>query len=423
MIHLTVLMALLAVTHIFCLAVMTERKYSLKKTLTVYTVFGVVFVGLAVGTVALFGDRTAQAGIAAFSSSVFVAFFVFILTSADPFWKKLFLFLSYVNLFCIFFSISAFLCGELFSGLSDTGASYAKNIVRTLLYIPAVLVYLKFLRPVVRSVPGIRKKTWISISLVSALFLLVFIPFMTASYVNYSNRATVSLFMTVMDLYCAVLWVVFGTIRHMNEESKMELVHKNVEYLQNQLTLVKENELAARTIRHDFRHHNQNLAVLLKQGNVEKALRYIEQYDESISDSKLQEFCPHTTVNAILNNFLEKAKKDGISVFMSADTPEESPVTDMDFVAILSNLLENALNGCRECGSHGEIQVNIRTVADKTVIVCSNPCIPDLAIENNLPKNRGTGIESIILAARKYSGDIRYELENGRLTVCIILNT
>ena len=89
MIHLTVLMALLAVTHIFCLAVMTERKYSLKKTLTVYTVFGVVFVGLAVGTVALFGDRTAQAGIAAFSSSVFVAFFVFILTSADPFWKKL----------------------------------------------------------------------------------------------------------------------------------------------------------------------------------------------------------------------------------------------------------------------------------------------------------------------------------------------
>ena len=105
MIHLTVLMALLAVTHVFCLAVMTERKYSLKKTLTVYTVFGVVFVGLAVGTVALFGDRTAQAGIAAFSSSVFVAFFVFILTSADPFWKKLFLFLSYVNLFCIFFSI------------------------------------------------------------------------------------------------------------------------------------------------------------------------------------------------------------------------------------------------------------------------------------------------------------------------------
>lgn len=77
MIHLTVLMALLAVTHIFCLAVMTERKYSLKKTLTVYTVFGVVFVGLAVGTVALFGDRTAQAGDRGFFKLGFCGFFCF----------------------------------------------------------------------------------------------------------------------------------------------------------------------------------------------------------------------------------------------------------------------------------------------------------------------------------------------------------
>ena len=43
----------------------------------------------------------------------------------------------------------------------------------------------------------------------------------------------------------------------------------------------------------------------------------------------------------------------------------------MDFVAILSNLLENALNGCKECNSGGEIKVNIRSVADKTVSVCS----------------------------------------------------
>ena len=88
----------------------------------------------------------------------------------------------------------------------------------------------------------------------------------------------------------------------------------------------------------------------------------------------------------------------------------------MDFVAILSNLLENALNGCKECGSQGEIRVDIRTVTDKVVIVCSNPCKPDLAIENGMLHNRGTGIESVVLAVRKYDGDIRYELEDGYLT-------
>ena len=107
---------------------------------------------------------------------------------------------------------------------------------------------------------------------------------------------------------------------------------------------------------------------------------------------------------------------------MSADTPEESPIADMDFVAVLSNLLENALNGCRECGSHGEIRVDIRSVADKIVIVCSNPCKPGLVIENGMLRKRGTGIDSVVLAARKYSGDIRYELEDESLTVCVILN-
>ena len=52
-------------------------------------------------------------------------------------------------------------------------------------------------------------------------------------------------------------------------------------------------------------------------------------------------FCPNITVNAILNSFYNKAQNNGISVTVKADTREETSVkTDMDFVAILSNLLE-----------------------------------------------------------------------------------
>lgn len=93
----------------------------------------------------------------------------------------------------------------------------------------------------------------------------------------------------------------------------------------------------------------------------------------------------------------------------------------MDFVAILSNLLENAVNGCKKCNSSGEINVHIRTVVDKIVIVCSNPCEADLPIENHMLKHRGVGIDSIVMTARKYNGDIRYSLENEVLTVCVIL--
>lgn len=85
----------------------------------------------------------------------------------------------------------------------------------------------------------------------------------------YNSRVeNVILFAVVVMIYCSVLWVVFETIRYMSNESKMELIGKNTEYLQGQLALAKENELAARTIRHDFRHHNQNIAALLQKGNI-----------------------------------------------------------------------------------------------------------------------------------------------------------
>lgn len=423
MIHLAAAMVILVLTHIFCLAAMSERKYSVGKTALIYAVFGVFFIGLTLAVFALFGSGSANTAFVSFTGTALMAFFVFILTSADAFCKKLFLFISHSILFCIFFCIAILVCNALFPTLSETGTLYARNIVRTLLYLSAVLIYLRFLRPYVRMVPGTKKRTWYSISLVSMLFLSVFISFVIFFYAGYGHeREALFLFAAVVLIYCSVLWVIFGTIRYMDYETKTELIGKNVEYLQGQLALAKENELTAKTIRHDFRHHNRNIAALLQNGDIKKALRYIEQYDESLDAAKPKEFCPHATVNAILSSFYIKAQKDGVSVSVSADTSDESPISDMDFVAVLSNLLENALNGCKECGSNGEIRVDIRSVADKTVIVCSNPCKPGLTLENGMLRKRGTGIDSIALAVRKYDGDIHYELENEYLTVCVILN-
>lgn len=423
-IHLAAAMVILVLTHIFCLAAMTERKYSVRKTALIYAAFGVFFIGLTLVVFALFGSGSAITALVSFTGTALMAFFMFILTSTDTFCKKLFLFISHSILFCIFFCIAILVCNALFTGMSETETLYARNLVRTLLYLLAVMGYLKFLRPYVRMVPGTKKRTWYSISLVSMLFLAVFIAFVIFLYAGYGHEnETIFLFTAVVLIYCSVLWVIFGTIRYMNDESKMELIGKNAEYLQGQLALAKDNELAAKTIRHDFRHHNKNIAALLQNGDIKEALHYIEQYDESLDAAKPKEFCPHATVNAILSSFYIRAQKEDISVSVSVDTPAESPIEDMDYVAILSNLLENALNGCKECGSHGEICVDIRTVEDKVVIVCGNPCRPDLAIENGMIRKRGTGIDSVILAVRKYVGNIRYELDNGFLNVCVILNT
>ena len=409
----------IVLTHTVCFAAMTEKKYSARKTALIYSLFCVVFVGAAVVVYSLLWERIDFDRIITlyYFITIVISFCVFMYASADAACKKIFLFISYSTIFTIFLHTSAIVCNVFFPDLSETVTVYARNIIRTVLYIPAIWIYLRFLRPCVRAIPG-RQKTWYSLSLVSVLFLVVFVAFLA----DFSDIENYVLFFAIAVLiYCSVLWIIFGTLQFMLNKNKTELIVQNTKYLYEQLENAKENERVAKTIRHDFRHHNQNIEVMLKKGETQEALRYLKQYNESLEAANPREFCPNVTVNAILNSFYIKANHEGISVSITADVQKETPISDMDFVSILSNLLENAVNGCKKCNSSGEITVNIRTVADKTVIVCSNPCEADIPIENHMLKNRGVGIDSIVMTTRKYNGDIRYSLENEVLTVCVIL--
>lgn len=418
MIHIIAVSALIVLTHAACFAAMTERKYSVLKTALIYSLFCIIFACVAaISSIPFWRSSLDGAVVLSYFVTIGISFCVFMYVSADAACKKIFLFISYSTIFTIFLCISAIVCNVFFPDLSEMATLYARNIIRTVLYIPTIWIYLRFLRPRVRAIPG-RQKTWYSLSLVSVLFLVVFVAFLA----DFSHIEKYVLFFGIVVLiYCSVLWIIFGTLQFMLNKNKTELIIQNTKYLYEQLENAKENEMVAKTIRHDFRHHNQNIEAMLKKGEIQEAVQYLEQYNESLKAAAPREFCPNVTVNAILNSFYTKAHNEGISVSIAADVQKETSISDMDFVAILSNLLENAINGCKKCNSSGEINVNIRTVADKIVIVCSNPCEADLPIENNMLKHRGVGIDSIVLTTRKYNGDIRYSLENEVLTVCVIL--
>ena len=322
---------------------MTERKYPIKKTILLYGLYAIFFTLWAILAYSLLGKDSPYVIPFSFVGTILPAILLFLYTSSDSFSKKIFLIVTYANLFCIIICLSILICDGLFPNLSIVKQMYIRSLVRILLNVPAVLLYLWFARPYMRTVPGDRKRTWYSISLVSFLFLTVF-----ATLINFLMRdghtvEQMILFITTLMIYCAVLWIVFGTIQHMNAEVKMELITQNVQYLQGQLAMAKEHASTAKAMRHDFRHHMQNIDLLLKQQKPQEAIHYIEEFIQSLDTASQIDFCPHITANAILNNFYNQAQKEGIPISITADTPEHITIADMDFVAILSNLLENAV--------------------------------------------------------------------------------
>lgn len=423
MTHVLFAMGLTALLHVCSFAVMAEPRYTPRRMAVIYSAFWLAFILSTMAVYTLFGYEAKYSIPIAYGGTIIMAFIMFMVVSVDFFSKKLFLFVNYASVFCIMVCISMLVFDSMSDTLIEVNGMFGRNTFRFALYAILIFVYYKFLRKHVRAISGGKKWTWYSLTLVSVLFLLVFSIFVIViSRGGITAADEVALFVIAVVIYCSVLWVVFRTIRYMTDENKIELAGKNVEYLNSQLKFARKKEMEERAIRHDIRHHNRNLVSLLSDGNVQEALKYIKQYDESLQELKSMEFCQNTIVNAILSDFYQRATNEGMKPLIYVDIPEKTEVKDLDYVAILSNILENAMNACRKYNPLGEISVDIKVVLGKIVIVCSNPCGADVVVENGMIKDRGTGIYSIIMTVKNSNGDIRYTLENNTMTVCVILN-
>ena len=398
---------------------MQERRYSVKKTVLLWGAEGII---LLLDMYLCFGLLPVPLRLPVSLTVGFVSYTgIFMAVSADGFWKKTYLMITFFCVCCISWSGGLYLC---YFFLPD-GTAAMKYLVRTALHIatalPILLVYRKYGRPLLREVSGFQKSSWRLLSAVSGIYLFLFGALMSRIRLdNGVETYTLLVFCVAVCTFAAVTVLSISNIFHMRKEAREALGRQKTDYLTDYVETVGKAERESRRIRHDKRHHDACIAAMARAGDTDAILRYLEQEEGEIEE--FPAWCPHLMVNEILRSYAGKAKEAGVDFTAQADTPAQSGVTDVDFVAILANLLENALNACTTAGSAGPIRVHIRNVGAKTVIAVGNPCAPGLKLENGLPAARSVGIDSIISAAARYQGEVNYKVEGGVCTACVILN-
>ncbi len=406
-------------THLTAGLLLQERKYSVKKMAFMWGSAG-IFLFLEVCFSFIFLSKPWRMPIALVLSYLYF-WGIFIYVSADGFWKKCYLWITYGCVFCVSLSISFYGCYLLVPNSSDTFVYFIRGVIYSIICLVIFFAYHKYGRPIIREVSGFRAKNWISLSIVSIIYFFTFVILLSKiSADNEIKSDTLLLFFLLACSFAAASILIIGSIYQMRKEARDELVKQNVEYLISYVKNTRKTEQENRRIRHDMRHHDERIAAMAKEGNTEGILAYLGQNKEA--SESFPAWCPNVTVNGILGSYAGKAKEAGVEYIAQADTPAQSGVADVDFVAILANLLENALNACVAKKSSGPIKVHIRNVGNKTVIAVSNPCSTGMKLENGLPAERGIGIDSIISSSNRYQGEINYKIQEGICTACIILN-
>ena len=406
-------------THLTAGLLLQERKYPVKKTALLWGSAG-VFLFLDCCFAFLILSKPWRMPIALTLSYLWF-WGIYTYASADGFWKKCYLWITYGCVFCVSLSISFLGCYVLVPNGSETFVYFVRGVIYCVICFAISLAYYRYGRPAIREISGFRTKNWISLSIVSIIYFFAFVILLSRiSADNGINSNTLLLFSLLVCSFGIADILIISNIYQMRKEARDELVKQNVEYLISYVENARKTERENRQIRHDLRHHDEQIAAMAREGNTEGILAYLGQ--NKAAPERFPAWCPNVTVNGILGSYAGKAKEAGVEYIAQADTPAQSGVADVDFVAILANLLENALNACVARKSPGPIQVHVRNVGNKTVIAVSNPCGADLKLENGLPAARGVGIDSIISSSVKYHGEINYEIQEGICTACVILN-
>ena len=238
-----------------------------------------------------------------------------------------------------------------------------------------------------------------------------------------TDNGRFQIFVATTAVFFVTYAALFSSLKDTVELAKEKRKQIHTELLETRVQAQENEVMWARKSYHDIRHHNDAILAMAKTGDLDSIIRYLEKQSVENDGQHNERFCENETINNVLRVYSAKAKSANIRFSADAAAKKETPVSSHDLVAILANVVENALHGAIESNAEDPmISVNIYYKAKKMVIVCENSCNPFLVFAPDMPSEMwGVGIHSIVSTAEKYGGTCRFTAQNGVFTATVAL--
>ncbi len=305
--------------------------------------------------------------------------------------------------------------------------SYAVTLLRFLFFAAVILLFRHRLRPLYRQALA----RWNVFILLVAGFLINIIYFLLNTSDIEATLDEQILPMTLLILLGLSAYVcIFYSLKVTAEEYTLReeniKMQAGEELLREELSSYEEYVNISRQYRHDMRHHNALIRELLHKKDIGAALAYLKDYDDSIMETALQQFCSNPVANAIFRLYEHRSQEDGIDYAINANIPNTLPITPPELGGILSNLLENAWESCRGCAkARHYIAVYVDTNESQFILEIKNSLSFEVLFHNGLPvstkEGGGTGTKSIIRIVQKHNGMWRFKQSENEFMVQIII--
>lgn len=305
------------------------------------------------------------------------------------------------------------------------------NVVSYILYLPTWLIIYKHIRPTFLYMLRNTSKGWFAFSLIPLSYCVILYSFgrynLDEVDIQRSVISAVLLFILAFSSYYMIFRFFRQTREQLILQDEQNVLITQVTAAQLHFEALEESQEKTMIYRHDMRHHLNLINSYLADNNRDAAQKYITEVERTIDDAVVEKYCSNYTVNLILYSYLTHAKKEDIEVKTQIDLPEQNTVSDMDLCVIFGNVIENAINACKDILTieYRFIKIVCKNKNNKLFIQISNSYEGIMQFADGMPistkENHGLGTKSIAAIAQKYGGVYSFTAVDGIFTTSIIL--
>lgn len=299
------------------------------------------------------------------------------------------------------------------------------NLLQFLLLIIGLLVVFRF-RPTDTS-ENIPPAYWISMLIIAVLstaclYIIRIVGGRGLAFSPYSWTIVTVILSAFYLVNLLICYLYHTLVREHRVSASMQAMQakleQDLEFYRRSETIVQDY----RALRHELKNHIALMEGLLQNGEYDRLERYFADYAGKITPQLAEFRCASPLISSIISHQMNTAQAAGVTLDVIAAVPETIGIADDDLCSVLSNMLDNGVEGCLRAGQK-LVRASLHTERQCLFITVTNPVAEDILLENpsllSTKENasaHGFGIPILRRITEKYDGIITFHVENGWFT-------
>lgn len=275
-----------------------------------------------------------------------------------------------------------------------------------------------------KSIPN---RYMVLISVISAFILLSNLVMMQSGIgidTEHVGIFSMIFFIASLGIELTLFFFCFKIADSIEKQKNTLLIEMNNEMLKKSLDDTKQALDLWRESIHDYKHKIIALTQIAEAEDVDAIKKFLRTESQLVQKKLYYIKTGNSVVDTVINTKQSVAEQNGISVMVHAHISENCKMDAMDLTIIMGNLLDNAIEACR---NEMEPYIDIEMKENETFVMIDIRNKYTGSVSETLQTSKrekdfhGIGLKSVKRLVEKYHGTFLYEAVEEQFRVSIVL--